>query len=509
MMYHLDDVRQGFDIDADVVVVGSGPGGSVAAANLAQAGLRTVVLEAGPLVKPEDMTRHAPRFLARYYWEGGLRVLMSGAPIPSMHGRCVGGGSVVNSAIMLKLPDWVRREWIQHEGLHDLAGPELDAAFDRAFAGTKTTPTPMTAMGTRNLVVRDALAAAGLAGKPLPRAVEDCDGCGDCAVGCASGRKQSMDRSYLPRAQADGADVYTCAQVDKVLTRGKRVIGVTGDVVDPHRRRPVARFRVRAPLVFMAAGVLATPVILQRSRINPHRRVGATFFAHLTTGIIAAMPERVDPWVGATQGWGAISDDIRGMKFECLWAPPSLLSVRWAGIGHAFLRRLPEIKHWTLIAIVYRGQCRGTVRARRDGLPHATLKIPAYEAQTVMRGAKQAADGLLKVGASYVTAGRHLPEIPEQMRSVRDTEGMLSRKIKARHLNQTANHVFGSCRMSADPYRGPVDRHGQVRGVEGLYVCDASFCPSPTAVNPQATIMALSDLVSGRVAELDPMRTPH
>jgi len=137
------------------------------------------------------------------------------------------------------------------------------------------------------------------------------------------------------------------------------------------------------------------------------------------------------------------------------------------------------------------------------------LKIPDFEAQTVMRGAKMAAEGLLKVGADYVTAGRHLPDIPEKMRTLRDTEGMLSRKIKPRHLNQTANHVFGSCRMSADPYRAPVDPNAKVRGVEGLYVCDATLCPSPTAVNPQATIMALSDLVSGRVAELDPMRAAH
>jgi choline dehydrogenase-like flavoprotein len=64
----------------------------------------------------------------------------------------------------------------------------------------------------------------------------------------------------------------------------------------------------------------------------------------------------------------------------------------------------------------------------------------------------------------------------------------------------TANHVFGSCRMSADPRRGPVDPAGKVRGLEGLYVCDGSLFPSPSAVNPQATIMALADLISRSIA---------
>ena len=72
MIYQLEDVRQGFDTSADVVIVGSGAAGAVAAANFGSAGMRTVLLEAGPQVTPAEMTRDAPRFIARYFWEGGL-----------------------------------------------------------------------------------------------------------------------------------------------------------------------------------------------------------------------------------------------------------------------------------------------------------------------------------------------------------------------------------------------------------------------------------------------------
>jgi choline dehydrogenase-like flavoprotein len=66
----------------------------------------------------------------------------------------------------------------------------------------------------------------------------------------------------------------------------------------------------------------------------------------------------------------------------------------------------------------------------------------------------------------------------------------------------TLNHIFGSCPMGASADRAPVDENGAVRGVDGLYVADASLFPSPSAVNPQATIMALSDIISRRLGEL-------
>src|SRR4051794_36086196 len=128
MIHDLADVRAGFDVDADVVVVGSGAGGAVAAANLASAGLRTVVVEAGPRLRPEDMTRDAPRFMARYYWEGGLRMIGGTTQIPTLQARCLGGTTVVNSAILLPLPGWVRQAWQEETGLSVFTGPELETA---------------------------------------------------------------------------------------------------------------------------------------------------------------------------------------------------------------------------------------------------------------------------------------------------------------------------------------------------------------------------------------------
>ncbi len=499
MIHGLDEVRSGFDVACDAVVVGSGAGGAVAAANLARAGLKVVVLEAGPLVEPADMIRDAPLFLARYFWEGGLRIIGGTTQSPSLQARCVGGSTVVNSAIMLPLPDWVRDEWAYDTGLDWLRGPVLDAAYARVFRRSGVGPTPMAVMGRRNLIARRALEAVGVHGKPLPRAVVECEGASDCLTGCASGRKQSVDRTYLSDAVADGAEVYTCSHVERVVTRGRRAVGVTGRTVDPRGRRTVGRFSVHARTVVLAAGTMQTPVLLQQSGINPRRRVGATLFCHIGGGMVGIMDEVVDPWVGATQGWGAISEEIRGLKFEGLWAAPSVLMVRWGDVGLPFVARLHEVKHAAVIALVYRGNVHGTVRARRDGSPAMHLWIPDTEVSPVMRGMKMAADGLLAVGARYVHTG--IPGVMEELRTPRDTETMLSPRITAKQLTMTMNHTFGSCRMS-ERDSGAVDGQGRVKGLDGLYVVDASIFPSPSAVNPQATIMALADIHTRRLGEL-------
>jgi choline dehydrogenase-like flavoprotein len=491
-------VRTGFDVEADVVVVGSGAGGAVAAANLSRAGKRTVLVEAGPEVSSSEMTRDAPRFMARYFWEGGLRMIGGTTQIPTLQARCLGGSTVVNSAIMLPLPRWVREAWRDETGLSLFTSPALDAAYARVFERLRVGPTPMAVMGRRNLIVRDALAVAKLPGAPLPRAVVDCEGCADCFTGCAGGRKQSLDRSYVADAVRDGADVFTCAHVERVVTEGNRAVGVEGVVVDPEGFARLGRFRVRAGTVVLAAGVLHTPVILQRSGITAGGAVGGTLFSHIGGGMVGIMDEVVDPWVGATQGYGAMSDEIRGMKYECLWAPPSVLMVRWGDVGHDFLRRLDEVKRATVIATVYRARVRGRVKARRNGMPDMLLWIPDDEARTVFRGLKIGAEALLAVGARYVHTG--VPGVVDEMRTPADTESLLSPRLRAKHLQMSATHVFGSCRMSQRD--GAVDETGKIRDVNGLYVADASLFPSPSAVNPQTTIMALSDLVSRRLAEM-------
>lgn len=489
----------GFERECDVIVVGSGAGGAVAAANCVEAGLRTILLEAGPKVDTRHMTRDAPKFLARYYWEGGIRMIHGPSPIPSMQGRCLGGSTVVNSAIMYALPGYMRQRWVDEAGLDWATSDAFDRSFDRVLSRTGVGPTPLPAMGPRNLVVRDALTAVGIDNGPLPRAVVGCRGANDCLNGCATGAKQSVDRSWIPGAVAKGLEVYTCAPVERVLVKGRQVTGVTGRVMDPDGWVDRGAFTVRAPKVIMAAGVMATPCILQRSRINPRRQMGATLQMHLSGGVIGMMEESTDPWIGATQGWGAISKDVQGLKYESLWAPASLLAVRWGDVGLPWMRSLQQMRYAAPIAVVYAGRTSGSVKVKRNGLPSMKLSIPKAEGAPVLRAMRRAAEGLFGAGARSVYTA--LPGLPADLRA-NQTHLITDSGLGPKHISMTGNHVFCSTPMSTDARRGPVDEHGRVRDTQGLWITDSGVFPTPSAVNPAATVMAVSDYLTRRMVDL-------
>ena len=103
--YHRDFTEQ-----ADVVVVGSGPGGAVVAKELVEAGKRVVLLEEGPPFTPDDFELDGTLSMARTMREAGMRTTL-GTVMPTMQAVCLGGGSLVNSAICVRAPEFVLDEW--------------------------------------------------------------------------------------------------------------------------------------------------------------------------------------------------------------------------------------------------------------------------------------------------------------------------------------------------------------------------------------------------------------
>jgi choline dehydrogenase-like flavoprotein len=496
------DYQRDFEEEADVVVVGSGPCGAVVARELACRGRRVVLLEEGPPFTPADFEWDGALSMTRTMREGGLRATR-GYVMPTMQAIALGGGSLVNSAICVRPPPFVFDGWCTHFELSHTRRADLDPHFDAVQAFLGIAPTPDAVLGERNRVFARGCAALGIESEPVARNVRGCRGSGECFTGCRARAKQSMDLSYVPAAIRDGARVLTSVQVQRVEHEGRRATGVVGQVVAPFTGRPGPRFRVRARAVVLAAGCMATPVLLQKSGnlANGSGQVGRNLQFHPGAAVMGIFPDRVDPLFGATQGYQSLHFLPRGFKLETLWAPPPVFAVRLPGMGHALKERLAELPYAAIYdAIASCHRSLGTVRARRGTMdPHITWHFHPEDVEVLAASLYEMARIFFAGGARKILPGMH--GVPDEIHSLSEAEILRRHRFRATDFVSVGNHAFCTTRMHGDPRRGVVDEFGRCHDMDNLYVADTGIFPRCTSVNPMFTGMALAHRAAAAIAD--------
>jgi choline dehydrogenase-like flavoprotein len=491
-----------FTEEADAVVVGSGPGGAIVASELTRAGYRVVLVEEGPPFTPGDYEVDGGLSMARTLREGGLRTTV-GTVMPTMQAVALGGGSLVNSAICNRAPEFVLDRWCEDFDLSDTHLSDLDPHYDAVAETIGISPTPEAVQGRRNLLFRDGCDALGFSSEPIARNVRGCRGSGECFTGCRSRAKQSMDITTVPAALRGGATVLTSARVEAVETSGDRAIGVMGRIVAPFTGRPSHRFRVRARAVVLAAGCMATPVLLQKSGgiANRSGQVGRNLQFHPGVGVMGVFPDRVEPQFGATQGYQSREFLEAGFKLETLWAPPALLAVRLPGSGLDLKRRLADVPYsavWDAIASCDRSL--GRVEARRSSFdPKITWRLNPDDTPILAEAVYRLAEIFFAAGARSVLCGVH--GFPDEIHTLEEAEILRRRTLRPSDLVLGGNHAFCTTRMHGDPTRGVVDELGRCHDLENLWIADSGVFPRCPSVNPMWTIMALARRTALALAE--------
>ncbi len=485
----------------DVVVVGSGPGGAVVAKALAEAGKSVVLLEEGQPWGVRDFKPDAGEAMLRTLREGGMRSTRGNIFMPTMQAICLGGGSLVNSAIAVRPPAWVFDSWAGEYGTHLLTGGSLDTHFAQVESFLGVIPTPTAVLGERNVAFKRGCDALGYQSEPCPRNAPGCKGSGECFSGCRNGGKTSTDISYVPAAIRAGARVYTSFRVDRVMHQGRRATGVSGKIVDPAKHTDVYDFEIQARFVVLAAGCMATPVILQRSGIgNENGLAGKHLKAHPGVAVLAVFPDRVDPWRGASQGYQSLHFLRDGIKLEVLWSPPPIIATRFPGFGLEFKDQLATFDRSAPFDVIADGHdSEGTVHARPFGHdPDIQYTLGEGDVNKLHKGLCILSDIAFAAGAEAVLPGLHGADAV--LRGKADVDKLRRYKMKAQDPVIAGNHVFGSTRMGADPRTSVVDVDGRCHATDNLYVADSGIIPASTAVNPMLTIMALANRLGGIVA---------
>jgi choline dehydrogenase-like flavoprotein len=356
---------------------------------------------------------------------------------------------------------------------------DLEARLDDVWDTLRVGPSPDRVLGRNAQLALAGARVLGWDAAPLQRNAPGCGGCCQCAVGCPRNAKLGVHLNALPQACAAGARIVSEARVERVLHTRGRATGVLA------RARDGRAVEVRAPLVMVAAGATETPPLLRRSGLGRHPELGRNMALHPALSVAGRFAEPVVAWRGVLQSVGIETfHDSEGILLEATAGPPGLGSLSLPGFGAPLRAELQGADRLATVGAMVADAPSGRVLGRHRAVMTYALARP--DGTRLLRALELCSRVLLAAGAEEVLTG--LPGAPR----VRD-EGELAAAVAgadARHLHVAAFHPTGTARAGSDPATAPVDGHGRLRGIAGVWVCDASVLPTCPEVNPQVSIMA-------------------
>jgi choline dehydrogenase-like flavoprotein len=503
-------LRDGSVITADAIVIGSGAGGAVAAARIAEAGKSVVILEAGEFIPSDEFTEREGPMMQRLYAEGGLRST-DDLSVGMVQGATVGGSTTVNWMIMLRTPEHVLAEWTTRFGLDGMTAADMAPVFARIEQEVRATRVPDDAHSPNNRIILDGAARLGWRAESALINARGCVRSGFCGLGCRYDAKQGTQQTYLPRALASGARLYANAHVERIEVVSRPDAGgmplkrVTAIVRQPRSDAPARSITLTAPIVIVSGGGVETPLLLQRSGMGGGG-VGRYLRLHPTAVAVGAYEQEIGASTGiplSSMCDEFIARDANGYGFwlECPPLHPVTAAAGFPGFGAAhaaMMRRLPHLA--PTIALTRDGSdldhSSGSVLIDGKGRPRITYALSPADAANVKASLDAAARLHLAAGAQEVIT---LHSTPIVIRRESDLAQIHSRSVDPNRISLFSAHVNGTARIGTDPATSGVSPAGERHGARGVYVFDGSMLPTGVGVNPQETIMAMSSLLTDRL----------
>jgi choline dehydrogenase-like flavoprotein len=493
-------------IEADACIVGSGSGGAVVAAILAERGLDVVVLEAAGYYNESDFNQLELPAYQQMFWRGGPTPTADGN-VSLVAGTTLGGGTTINWTNCLRTRPWVREEWAAH-GLGDVGESAYDRHLDAVLERISANDRCSELNGTQQRL-REGTEALGWSFETIVRNTDRAKYSPEMAAylgfGDQSGSKQSADRTWLADAQEHGARFLTFTRATKVLTEGGRAAGVEAIWQTPDGR--AAQVMVRAPRVVVACGSLESPALLLRSGIGGPA-VGQNLRLHPSSVVGGAYGTDQEAWWGAPQAGlcDEFADTGEGFGFliETAQYAPGLIgsATPWiSGADHK--QRMEEFSRTaTFISLTRdRGAGQVAVDANGESLPMYSVTDPmdlenlkkGIEVQTRLHEAAGAHQiGPLAEGAPTWRRGDDLEAFIAAVKRI---------PFRAGGYKLFSAHQMGTCRMGEDPQTSVAGPWGELHDTKGVWIGDGSAFPTSSGTNPMVSIMALAHRTAEAIAE--------
>ncbi len=496
--------------DYDVVIVGSGFGGSVSALRLTEKGYRVGVLEAGRRFTPETLPKTSWD-LRNFLWAPrlgfrGIQRITLLKDIVVLSAAGVGGGSLVYANTLYRPPATFFEDprW---SGITDWAA-ELAPHYDQASRMLGVTEQPT--MTPSDVVIKQVADDMGVGstfrrtpvgvyfgepGKTVPDPYfggagpdrTGCVECGNCMIGCRIGAKNRLDVNYLYLAERAGATVHPSTRVTAVRPAG------SGWLVETDRGR------FTAGEVILAAGALGTQRLLHTMR---------------DTGVLPGISARLgsltrtnsEALLGAQAARVPAQPYSQGVAITSSFHPDPITHIEPVRYG-------PGSNAMGLLATLLvdgGGRLPRPVRFLAEALRHPyrllrSLSVRRWSERSIIALVMQTADNSLTVRRTrrgrLTTGPGHGEPNPTWIPAGHEAVRRIAEKIGGFpggtvgdifDIPMTA-HILGGATIGDSPSTGVVDAYHRVYGYPGLHVIDGSAVPANLGVNPSLTITALAE----------------
>ena len=530
--------------DYDVVIVGSGFGGSVSALRLAEAGLKVAILEQGRRPTSEDLERAGdnPNALA---WLPALKrygVLSQDLfrHVGIVRGIGVGGGSLVYAAVLLEPktafyqdPTWknLSSDWQTELAPHYHTAKYMLGVNENPYQDIQDDWLQKTANIMGAAESYDVVPQGIFFGNPN-KDVEDpildnqgpkrrgCNLCGRCITGCAQGAKNSLDKNYLYLAEQKGVKIFAETKVTHLEQLAATPKGYRIHTVHPWKKNQASV--IKAKHVILSAGVIGTLEVLFASRDHYQTlpNISQALGEHIRTNskaIVTVVSN--DPTTDVTHGTTISShfyaDDkthITQNRFPASYNFMRFYMGPMVNDAKPLSRSLKTIKELIFHPVKSTKGWRGS-----DWFKQVSVLTVMQQADNELRFTY--GRSLFKLGRlglkSQLAKGERAPSYIPQANQAAQVFAEVSNGIAQNVLLESVGnlsitaHILGGAVMAEKPEDGVIDKYHQVFGYEGLYVMDGSAIPVNVGVNPSLTITALAERFAAEYLKQHLLQVPY
>lgn len=512
----VDDI----DLAIDVIVVGSGAGGGVAAFNLANQGLKVLVVERGGHYPSTAITAEERVMSARLFRDGALQ-FSSDNDVVLFQGNAVGGSTLINNGICLRMfgddvhpdaPD-VLQHWadigapLDRQRMEDsYRAVEEQMGFIRP-AG-RSSATEGRRNGSHLKSGWEAYRAANASDSSTARAeakwffkswgqpggAHACVYCGYCNTGCAYGRRSGSIEAFLKPATTlpdNPARILANAEVKEIVWKG---VDANGERVAAGVKVKMSDGRthiIRARKgVVIAAGTMASSRIMRESGF---RDSGYDISVNMACPVVALMPDGT-----STPAWDEDQMtsyvDCGEFLLESHFQPIMSMAALVTGWFGEHFRRMHLMNRLTSAGILVPIDRKGEISGGS-----AKMKLSQMDLANIRKALATLCKVHFKGGALEVWPALALGQSIKAGASDTEIDAFFEEHVvEPDDLTLSSSHPHGGNGFHADPGKGVVDMDMKAHGARNVYVCDASVFPTCIRVNAQLSTMAISHYATGQ-----------